>query len=141
MTTKGSLIDHVIDYNAVAVLRRQWHITNKAPPLPGGLCLIFKKKTNNKSPKRDVFLSLRKFVMLGKVRKVIFFERFGLMQRAGIRQIVQRDSNEKRALVFVSPRSLSIFFADLLTFLAVDVNFLSQENEKKKKTYSNMKEF
>lgn len=87
-----------------------------------------------------MFLSLRKFVMLGKVRKVIFFERFGLMQRAGIRQIVQRDSNEKRALVFVSPRSLSIFFADLLTFLAVDVNFLSQENEKKK-TYSNMKEF
>ena len=80
-----------------------------------------------------MFLSLRKFVMLGKVRKVIFFERFGLMQRAGIRQIVQRDSNEKRALVFVSPRSLSIFFADLLTFLAVDVNFLSQENEKKKK--------
>ena len=70
--------------------------------------------------------------MLGKVRKVIFLERFGLMQRAGIRQIVQRDSNEKRALVFVSPRSLSIFFADLLTFLAVDVNFLSQENEKKK---------
>lgn len=78
-----------------------------------------------------MFLSLRKFVMLGKVRKVIFFERFGLMQRAGIRQIVQRDSNEKRALVFVSPRSLSIFFADLLTFLAVDVNFLSQEKEKK----------
>ena len=80
-----------------------------------------------------MFLSLRKFVMLGKVSKVIFFERFGLMQRAGIRQIVQRDSNEKRALVFVSPRSLSIFFADLLTFLAVDVNFLPQENEKKKK--------
>ena len=79
--------------------------------------------------------------MLGKVSKVIIFERFGLMQRAGIRQIVQRDSNEKRALVFVSPRSLSIFFADLLTFLAVDVNFLPQENEKKKKTYSNMKEF
>ena len=71
--------------------------------------------------------------MLGKVSKVIFFERFGLMQRAGIRQIVQRDSNKKRALVFVSPRSLSIFFADLLTFLAVDVNFLPQENEKKKK--------
>lgn len=89
-----------------------------------------------------MFLSLRKFVMLGKVSKVIIFERFGLMQRAGIRQIVQRDSNEKRALVFVSPRSLSIFFADLLTFLAVDVNFLPQENEKKKKkTYSNMKEF
>ena len=80
-----------------------------------------------------MFLSLRKFVMLGKVSKVIIFERFGLMQRAGIRQIVQRDSNEKRALVFVSPRSLSIFFADLLTFLAVDVNFLPQENEKKKK--------
>lgn len=80
-----------------------------------------------------MFLSLRKFVMLGKVRKVIFFERFGLMQRAGIRQIVQRDSNEKRALVFVSPRSLSIFFADLLTFLAVDVNFLPQEIKKKKK--------
>lgn len=79
-----------------------------------------------------MFLSLRKFVMLGKVRKVIFFERFGLMQRAGIRQIVQRDSNEKRALVFVSPRSLSIFFADLLTFLAVDVNFLPQEIKKKK---------
>ena len=80
-----------------------------------------------------MFLSLRKFVMLGKVSKVIIFERFGLMQRAGIRQIVQRDSNEKRALVFVSPRSLSIFFADLLTFLAVDVNFFPQENEKKKK--------
>ena len=80
-----------------------------------------------------MFLSLRKFVMLGKVSKVIIFERFGLMQRAGIRQIVQRDSNEKRALVFVSPRSLSIFFADLLTFLAVDVNFLPQENEKKTK--------
>lgn len=80
-----------------------------------------------------MFLSLRKFVMLRKVSKVIFFERFGLMQRAGIRQIVQRDSNEKRALVFVSPRSLSIFFADLLTFLAVDVNFFPQENEKKKK--------
>lgn len=88
-----------------------------------------------------MFLSLRKFVMLGKVSKVFFFERFGLMQRAGIRQIVQRDSNEKRALVFVSPRSLSIFFADLLTFLAVDVNFLPQENAKKKKTYSSMKEF
>ena len=27
-----------------------------------------------------MFLSLRKFVMLGKVSKVMFFERFGLMQ-------------------------------------------------------------